>query len=63
MHNTEIPLQQDWIAANGTVLYQYQAKPENDTSVCFPAKYVLETSPSSNVPLGSLVHLGTNSSA
>jgi len=58
MHDTIIPLQQDWIAPNGTVLSIFQAQPENDTSVCHPAMYVLETSPQVAIPVGSVVTFG-----
>ena len=54
MHDTKIPLQQDWIAGNGTIVYEYQAQPESDASVCFFAKYVLETFPNASIPIGSI---------
>jgi len=60
MYNTLIPLQQDWIAENGTVVSVYQAKPENDSSVCYFAKYVLETGPSVPVSVGDFVILNSN---
>lgn len=61
MENTEIPLQQDWIAANGTVLFIYQASPETETTICHFAQYVLETSPAAPITLGSVVSFGENS--
>ena len=39
MHDTIIPLQQVWISQNGTVVYSYQAKPENDSTICYYSKY------------------------
>jgi uncharacterized membrane protein (UPF0127 family) len=62
MHNTEIPLQQDWISANGTVVYVYQANPENDSPVCYMGKYVLETFPDADISLGNIVQFGRNGS-
>jgi uncharacterized membrane protein (UPF0127 family) len=62
MHDTLIPLQQDWIAQNGTVVSIYQAKPQNDSSVCHYAKYVLETAPFVQISLGNNVILNTNES-
>lgn len=55
MHDTEIPLQQDWIADNGTVVSIYQAQPENNSVICHFGKYVLETSPGALIPLKSSV--------
>ncbi len=62
MHNTKIPLQQDWIASNGSVVYEYQANPENDSAVCYYGAQVLETSPTVSIPLGSLVVVDQNKS-
>jgi uncharacterized membrane protein (UPF0127 family) len=52
MHDTPLPLQQDWVGANGTVVYVYQAQPEDDSSVCHDAEFVLETSPSNPIVVG-----------
>jgi len=54
MHDTAIPLQQDWISNNGTIVSAFQARPENDSSVCFFAKSVLETFPNASIPVGSI---------
>ena len=62
MHNTKIQLQQDWIASNGSVVYEYQATPENDFTVCHFGVQVLETLPSVSIPLGSLVIFDQNKS-
>ena len=62
MHDTEIPLQQDWISANGTVVYEYQAKPETDLTICYFGMQVLETFPSATIPLGSHVVVDENTS-
>ena len=43
MHNTTIPLEQAWIASNGTVLFVYYATPYSNISVCQSGQYVLET--------------------
>lgn len=59
MHDTEIPLEQVWLAANGTVTYVYQAQAENNTSVCYYGKYVLETLPQEPVNVGSTVVFGS----
>jgi len=60
MHNTLIPLQQDWITQNGTIVSVYQAMPQNDSSVCHYAKYVLETAPNVPISLGNFVILNSN---
>jgi len=60
MHDTLISLQQDWIAQNGTVVSVYRANPLNDSSVCYYAKYVLETAPSAPIAIGDLVFLDSN---
>ncbi len=52
MHNTKIPLEQVWIAGNGTVVAVYQAQPESDASVCHLASFVLETSPTMKIAVG-----------
>jgi uncharacterized membrane protein (UPF0127 family) len=59
MHDTEIPLEQDWIASNHTVTSIYQAQPENDLTVCYPGQYVLETNPSEEIPIGSTVAINS----
>lgn len=52
MHDTKIPLEQAWIASNGTVVAVYDAPAMNDNSVCHFASYVLETSPSAHIAVG-----------
>lgn len=52
MHDTKIPLEQTWIASNGTVIAVYEAQPLNDNSICHFASYVLETNPSVQIGVG-----------
>jgi uncharacterized membrane protein (UPF0127 family) len=59
MHNTILPLQQDWIQGNGTVSEIYEAHPETDYTVCYPATFVLETSPNETISVGDTVVQGT----
>ncbi len=56
MHNTQMPLQQGWISANGTVTYTYQAHPETDFTVCHSARYVLETNSTLMIEAGDRVY-------
>jgi len=58
MHDTEIPLEQVWIATNGTVTSVYQAAAENNTSICHDGNYVLETSPQEPLVTGYIVEFG-----
>jgi uncharacterized membrane protein (UPF0127 family) len=60
MHNTIIPLQQVWISQNGTIVYSYLAKPENDSTICYFSKYVLETFPAMSISVGDIVIVNTN---
>ncbi len=55
MHDTILALQQVWIAGNGTVTAIFQAQPENDSTVCHSAAYVLETSPEMQISVGDVV--------
>jgi uncharacterized membrane protein (UPF0127 family) len=57
MKDTPLPLQQDWISSNGTVVYIYQAQPESLNTVCKTATDVLETSPSMAISLGDQIAL------
>lgn len=59
MHDTPMPLQQDWISANGTVTYVYQGIPYDNTAICSNATYVLETYPNVSITVGdTLLVLG-----
>ncbi|MFI5412555.1 MAG: DUF192 domain-containing protein [Candidatus Micrarchaeales archaeon] len=57
MHNTEIPLNQLWIAANGTVTYEYVGQPYSNNTICYNAIEVLETLPNQRIPLGSKIRI------
>jgi uncharacterized membrane protein (UPF0127 family) len=52
MHDTKIPLEQTWIASNGSVIAVYEAQAMDDNSVCHYASYVLETSSSAQIAVG-----------
>jgi uncharacterized membrane protein (UPF0127 family) len=55
MKNTRMPLRQSWIAANGSVVYVYNAVPESEKSVCYNATAVLETQQNFTIGVGDRV--------
>ncbi len=57
MENTEISLNQIWIAWNGTAEYEYIGQPYSTNAVCYNATAILETLPSQKIPLGSRIKI------
>lgn len=55
MDNTEIALNQVWIAANGTVVSVYTGTPYSTATICYSGEAVLETLPSTNIPPNSII--------
>ena len=57
MENTEIPLKQIWIAANGSVVNESDAVPYSTALICHNGKAVLETSPASSIRMGDKIRV------
>jgi uncharacterized membrane protein (UPF0127 family) len=58
MANTEIPLEQSWIAQNGIVTYAYEAQAYSTKNVCANGTMVLETLPG-RIAIGDTVKLNS----
>ncbi len=52
MHDTVMPLEQEWIAANGTVIGIHHGEPLSSNVTCFYARYVLETNATAGIATG-----------
>jgi uncharacterized membrane protein (UPF0127 family) len=49
MDNTEIALNQVWIASNGTITGEYIGTPYSKATICYTAQAVLETLPNTTI--------------